>query len=170
MTGIQTCALPIYYGAPDAEHVIIAMGSVCDTIEETIDYMNAHGGKAGLIKVRLYRPFSKEHLLKAIPASAKTLTVLDRTKEPGSIGEPLFLDVVMALKGTPYGALPIYSGRYGLGSKDTVPADIFAVYKNAETGAKERFTIAIHDDEDDIFSFHLFACKIHDVFVFPLCK
>jgi pyruvate-ferredoxin/flavodoxin oxidoreductase len=135
-----------YYGAPDAEHVVIAMGSVCDTIEETIDYMNAHGGKAGLIKVRLYRPFSKEHLLKAIPSSAKTLTVLDRTKEPGSIGEPLFLDVVMALKGTPYGALPVYSGRYGLGSKDTVPADIFAVYKNAKTGAKERFTIAIHDD------------------------
>ena len=83
-----------YYGAPDAEHVVIAMGSVCDTIEETIDYMNAHGSKAGLIKVRLYRPFSKEHLLKAIPSSAKTLTVLDRTKEPGSIGEPLFLDVV----------------------------------------------------------------------------
>ena len=135
-----------YYGAEDAEHVIIAMGSVCDTIEETIDYINANGGKVGLIKVRLYRPFSKEHLIKAIPASAKTLTVLDRTKEPGSIGEPLFLDVVMALKGTPYGALPIYSGRYGLGSKDTVPADIFAVYKNAQTGAKERFTIAIHDD------------------------
>ena len=135
-----------YYGAEDAEHVIIAMGSVCDTIEETIDYINAHGGKAGLIKVRLYRPFSKDHLIKAIPASAKTLTVLDRTKEPGSIGEPLFLDVVMALKGTPYGALPVYSGRYGLGSKDTVPADIFAVYKNAETGAKERFTLSIHDD------------------------
>ena len=135
-----------YYGAEDAEHVIIARGSVCDTIEETIDYINAHGGKAGLIKVRLYRPFSKDHLIKAIPASAKTLTVLDRTKEPGSIGEPLFLDVVMALKGTPYGALPVYSGRYGLGSKDTVPADIFAVYKNAETGAKERFTLSIHDD------------------------
>ena len=135
-----------YYGAADAEHVIIAMGSVCDTIEETIDYINANGGKVGLIKVRLYRPFSKEHLIKAIPASAKTLTVLDRTKVPGSIGEPLFLDVVMALKGTPYGALPIYSGRYGLGSKDTVPADIFAVYKNAETGTKERFTLSIHDD------------------------
>ena len=135
-----------YYGAADAEHVIIAMGSVCDTIEETVDYINAAGGKVGLIKVRLYRPFSKEHLIKAIPASVKTISVLDRTKEPGSIGEPLYLDVVMALRGTEFGNLPIYAGRYGLGSKDTVPADIFAVYKNAETGAKPQFTLSIHDD------------------------
>ena len=135
-----------YYGAADAEHIIIAMGSVCDTIEETVDYINAAGGKVGLVKVRLYRPFSKEHLLKAIPASVKTISVLDRTKEPGSIGEPLYLDVVMALRGTEFGNLPVYAGRYGLGSKDTVPADIFAVYKNAETGAKPQFTLSIHDD------------------------
>ena len=135
-----------YYGAPDAEHVIVAMCSVCDTIEETVDYLNAHGEKVGLIKVRLYRPFSKAHLLAALPQSAKTITVLDRTKEPGSLGEPLFLDVALALRGTKFGALPIYSGRYGLGSKDTLPADIFAVYENAKTGAKERFTISIHDD------------------------
>ena len=136
-----------YYGAADAEHVIIAMGSVNDTIEETIDYLNANGGKYGLVKVRLYRPFSKEHLLKAIPETAKTITVLDRTKEPGSIGEPLFLDVVLGLKGTKFGSLPIYSGRYGLGSKDTTPAEIIAVYRNAEANApKERFTIGINDD------------------------
>lgn len=135
-----------YYGAADAEHVIIAMGSVCDTIEETIDHLAAQGEKIGLVKVRLYRPFSKEHLLAALPASVKTISVLDRTKEPGSLGEPLFLDVVLALRGTKFGALPIYSGRYGLGSKDTVPGDIAAVYKNAKTGAKERFTIAIVDD------------------------
>lgn len=136
-----------YYGAANAENIIIAMGSVNDTIEETIDYLNANGGKYGLVKVRLYRPFSKEHLLAALPETTKTITVLDRTKEPGSLGEPLFLDVVLAIKGTKFGSLPVYSGRYGLGSKDTTPAEIIAVYRNAENAnAKERFTVGINDD------------------------
>jgi len=132
-----------YYGADDAEHVIIAMGSVCDTIEETIDYLNAQGQKVGLVKVRLYRPFSAEHLVKAIPDSVKQISVLDRTKEPGAIGEPLYLDVIAALKGTKFNDVPVYHGRYGLGSKDTTPAQIMAVYKNNE---KVRFTIGINDD------------------------
>ena len=132
-----------YYGAPDAEHVIIAMGSVCDTIEETIDYLNANGGKYGLVKVRLYRPFSAAHLISAIPESVKQISVLDRTKEPGSLGEPLYLDVVAALKDSKFHDVPVYSGRYGLGSKDTTPAQIKAVYENTE---KKRFTIGIEDD------------------------
>ncbi|MBC8570694.1 pyruvate:ferredoxin (flavodoxin) oxidoreductase [Zongyangia hominis] len=135
-----------YYGAADAENIIIAMGSVNDTIEETIDYLNANGGKYGLVKVRLYRPFSAKHLIDAIPASVKTISVLDRTKEPGSIGEPLYLDVVAALKGSKFENVPVMTGRYGLGSKDTTPANIIAVYKNAETQAKPRFTIGIEDD------------------------
>ncbi len=135
-----------YYGAPDAEHVIIAMGSVCDTICETIDYLNAKGGKYGLIKVRLYRPFVAEKLVAAIPGTAKTLSVLDRTKEPGSIGEPLYLDVVLGIRESKFGQLPVFSGRYGLGSKDTTPAQIIAVYKNAEANGKKRFTIGIEDD------------------------
>ena len=132
-----------YYGAPDAEHVIIAMGSVLDTIEETIDYLNAHGSKVGLVKVRLYRPFRADKLIEAIPSTVKQISVLDRTKEPGSLGEPLFLDVVSALKGSKFDAVPIFGGRYGLGSKDTTPAQIIAVYKNKE---KSRFTIGIEDD------------------------
>jgi pyruvate-ferredoxin/flavodoxin oxidoreductase len=136
-----------YYGARDAEHVIIAMGSVCDTIEETIDYLNASGEKVGLIKVRLYRPFSVKHLLSAIPKSAKKLTVLDRTKEPGSLGEPLYLDVAAAVRDSAFANLPIYSGRYGLGSKDTTPGQIIAVYRNMEAARpKKRFTIGIDDD------------------------
>ena len=135
-----------YYGAPDAEHVIIAMGSVCETIEETVDYLNAKGEKVGLIKVRLYRPFSIERLIEAIPGSVKTISVLDRTKEPGSIGEPLYLDVVLALKGSKFDGVPLYAGRYGLGSKDTIPASIISVYENAKTGAIKRFTIGITDD------------------------
>jgi pyruvate-ferredoxin/flavodoxin oxidoreductase len=136
-----------YYGAPDAEHVIVAMGSVCDTIAETIDYLNAAGGKYGLVKVRLYRPFSAKHLVAAIPATAKTISVLDRTKEPGAIGEPLFLDVAAAVRGTAFASTPLYGGRYGLGSKDTTPAQIIAVYRNAESSTpKERFTIGINDD------------------------
>ncbi|MEG1774227.1 MAG: pyruvate:ferredoxin (flavodoxin) oxidoreductase, partial [Oscillospiraceae bacterium] len=127
-----------YYGAPDAEHVIIAMGSVCDTIEETIDYLNAKGNKIGLVKVRLYRPFSAEKMVAAIPASAKTITVLDRTKEPGSIGEPLYLDIALGLRDSAFASTPLYAGRYGLGSKDTTPAQIIAVCKNAVTGAKKR--------------------------------
>jgi pyruvate-ferredoxin/flavodoxin oxidoreductase len=132
-----------YYGAPDAEHVIIAMGSVNDTIEETIDYLNAQGHKFGVVKVRLYRPFSAKHLIDAIPATVKQISVLDRTKEPGSVGEPLYLDVVTALKGSKFDQVPVYNGRYGLGSKDTTPAQIIAVYKNAE---KKTFTIGIQDD------------------------
>ena len=132
-----------YYGAQDAEEVIIAMGSVCDTIEETVDYLNANGKKVGLIKVRLFRPFSIEHFVEAIPSTVKEISVLDRTKEPGSIGEPLYLDVVAALRDSKFADVPVYSGRYGLGSKDTTPAQIIAVYKNTE---KKRFTIGINDD------------------------
>ncbi len=132
-----------YYGAPDAEHVIIAMGSVCDTIEETIDYLNANGGKVGLVKVRLYRPFSAKHLIEAIPASVKQISVLDRTKEPGALGEPLYLDVVAALKDSQFTNVPVLTGRYGLGSKDTTPAQIIAVYNNKD---KKQFTIGINDD------------------------
>ena len=119
-----------YYGAPDAEHIIIAMGSVNDTIEETVDYLNQAGGKVGVVKVRLYRPFSAEALIEAIPDSVKYISVLDRTKEPGSLGEPLYLDVVAALRGSKFQNVPIFTGRYGLGSKDTTPAQIIAVYKN----------------------------------------
>ena len=132
-----------YYGAEDAEQVIIAMGSVCDTIEETIDYLLAAGEKVGVVKVRLYRPFSAEALVAAIPETVKKITVLDRTKEPGALGEPLYLDVVAALKGTKFNDTPVFMGRYGLGSKDTTPAQIVAVYHN-ET--KQKFTIGIEDD------------------------
>ena len=119
-----------YYGPADAEHVIVAMGSVCDTIEETIDHLVAAGEKVGVVKVRLYRPFSAEALIEAIPDSVKRISVLDRTKEPGSLGEPLYLDVVAALKGSKFDAVPVMTGRYGLGSKDTTPAQIVAVYHN----------------------------------------
>ena len=133
-----------YYGAEDAEQVIIAMGSVNDTIEETIDYMvKTSGAKVGVVKVRLYRPFCAQALIDAIPATVKKITVLDRTKEPGSLGEPLYLDVVAALKGSKFDQCEIFSGRYGLGSKDTTPAQIVAVYGNNE---KKRFTIGINDD------------------------
>ena len=132
-----------YHGAEDAEHVIIAMGSVCDTIDETVDYLLAAGRKVGVVKVRLYRPFSAEALINAIPESVKQITVLDRTKEPGALGEPLYLDVVASLKGTKFDAVPVFTGRYGLGSKDTTPAQIVAVYDNT---AKQKFTIGIVDD------------------------
>ena len=132
-----------YYGAPDAEKVIVAMGSVCDTIEETIDYMLAAGEKVGVVKVRLYRPFCAQALVDAIPETVKVINVLDRTKEPGAQGEPLYLDVVSALKGTKFEAVPVNCGRYGLGSKDTTPAQIVAVFNNTE---KARFTIGIVDD------------------------
>ncbi|MDR2646977.1 MAG: pyruvate:ferredoxin (flavodoxin) oxidoreductase, partial [Oscillospiraceae bacterium] len=136
-----------YYGAPDAERVIIAMGSVCDTIEETVDFLNARGEKVGLIKVRLYRPFSAKHLLAVIPQTAQSITVLDRTKEPGAIGEPLYLDVCAALRGTAFKDIPVLGGRYGLGSKDTNPACAIAVYKNMITDApKDRFSVGIEDD------------------------
>ena len=132
-----------YYGAPDAERVIIAMGSVNDTIEETIDYMLKQGEKVGVVKVRLYRPFCAQALIDAIPDSVKVINVLDRTKEPGSMGEPLYLDVVAALKGTKFDQVKILTGRYGLGSKDTTPAQIVAVFGN-ET--KSPFTVGIVDD------------------------
>ena len=132
-----------YYGAPDAEHVIVAMGSVCDTIDETIDYLLEKGEKVGLVKVRLYRPFSQKHLLAAIPETVKTISVLDRTKEPGALGEPLYLDVITALRGTKFHDVKVLRGRYGLGSKDTTPGQIVAVFRNKD---KAEFTIGIEDD------------------------
>ena len=138
-----------YYGAPDATHVIVAMGSVCDTIEETIDYLNANEGtKLGLVKVRLYRPFRADKLVEALPDTVTQVSVLDRTKEPGSLGEPLYLDVVAALKDTKFNNVAVASGRYGLGSKDTTPAQIKAVFWNAswKEDYKKRFTIGINDD------------------------
>ncbi|MDY2932889.1 MAG: pyruvate:ferredoxin (flavodoxin) oxidoreductase, partial [Anaerovoracaceae bacterium] len=133
-----------YYGAPDATDVVVAMGSVCDTIEEVIDYLNASGRKTGIIKVRLYRPFSTEYLKKALPQSVKRIAVLDRCKEPGSIGEPLYLDIALALADMD---IKIIGGRYGLGSKDTQPGDIVAVFDNlASKEPKQRFTVSIDDD------------------------
>ena len=132
-----------YYGAPDAEHIIIAMGSACDTICETVDYLNANGQKVGMIKVRLYRPFSAKHLIDAIPETVKKISVLDRTKESGAVGEPLYLDVVAALRESKFATVEIVGGRYGLASKDTTPAQIIAVYKNKD---KKHFTIGINDD------------------------
>ena len=132
-----------YYGAADADHVIVSMGSVNDTIEETLDYLVAAGHKVGVIKVRLYRPFSAQALIDAIPDTVKTISVLDRTKEPGSLGEPLYLDIVAALKGTKFDQVKILTGRYGLGSKDTTPTQIVAVYENK---TKTPFTIGIVDD------------------------
>ena len=135
-----------YYGAPDAERVIVAMGSICDVAEEVIDYLTAKGEKVGLVKVRLYRPFSAERLCAAIPATAKKIAVLDRTKEPGALGEPLYLDVVAALASQGRQATVI-GGRYGLGSKDTPPASVFAVYDElAKDAPKHQFTIGIQDD------------------------
>ncbi|MBQ0097750.1 MAG: pyruvate:ferredoxin (flavodoxin) oxidoreductase [Oscillospiraceae bacterium] len=135
-----------YYGAEDAERVIIAMGSICDVAEEVIDYMNAQGEKVGLVKVRLYRPFSAEKLVEAIPATAKKIAVLDRTKEPGALGEPLYLDVVAALASLGRQAT-VVGGRYGLGSKDTPPSSVFAVYEELKKDApKHNFTLGIVDD------------------------
>ena len=135
-----------YYGAPDAERVIVAMGSICDVAEEVIDYLTAKGEKVGLVKVRLYRPFAVEKFAAAIPETVKKIAVLDRTKEPGSIGEPLFLDVVAALSATGRNA-QVIGGRYGLGSKDTPPASVFAVYDElAKDAPKTQFTIGINDD------------------------
>ena len=123
--------------------MIIAMGSVCETIDETIDYLTAKGEKVGVVKVRLYRPFVAEKLVEVIPETVKTINVLDRTKEPGSLGEPLYLDVVSALRGTKFEQVTINGGRYGLGSKDTTPADIISVFNNKD---KKEFTVAINDD------------------------
>ena len=135
-----------YYGAPDAENIIVAMGSICDVAEEVIDYLTAKGEKVGLVKVRLYRPFSAAKFVEAIPATAKKIAVLDRTKEPGSLGEPLFLDVVAALAAQGRQA-EVIGGRYGLGSKDTPPSSIFAVYDElAKADSKKQFTLGINDD------------------------
>ena len=135
-----------YYGAPDADRVIVAMGSICDVIEEVIDYMNANGEKVGLVKVRLYRPFCADKLVNAIPTTAKKIAVLDRTKEPGSLGEPLYLDVVASLASKGINA-KVVGGRYGLGSKDTPPQSVFAVYENLKADEpKANFTIGIVDD------------------------
>ena len=136
-----------YYGAADADRVIVAMGSINDVAEEVIDYLNAHGEKVGLVKVRLFRPFCAEKLLSAIPATAKKIAVLDRTKEPGSQGEPLYQDVVMALAQAGRHDVTVIGGRYGLGSKDTHPASVFAVYEElAKDAPKHEFTIGIVDD------------------------
>ena len=136
-----------YYGAPDADRVIVAMGSICDVAEEVIDYLNAHGEKVGLVKVRLFRPFAPEKLVEAIPATAKKIAVLDRTKEPGSQGEPLYQDVVTALANAGKSDVTVIGGRYGLGSKDTPPASVFAVYSElAKAEMKRQFTIGIVDD------------------------
>ena len=137
-----------YYGAPDADRVIVAMGSFCDVIEEVIDYLNANGEKVGLVKVRLYRPFVSSKFVEALPATCKKIAVMDRTKEPGSEGEPLFLDVVNALvKEGKIGDLTVVGGRYGLGSKDTPPASAFAIYEELKKDAPKReFTVGIVDD------------------------
>ena len=136
-----------YYGAADADRVIIAMGSICDVAEEVIDYLNANGEKVGLVKVRLYRPFAADKLLSAIPATAKKIAVLDRTKEPGAQGEPLYMDVVTALANAGMTDVQVIGGRYGLGSKDTPPASVFAVYEELKKSEmKRQFTIGIVDD------------------------
>ena len=136
-----------YYGAPDADRVIVAMGSICDVAEEVIDYLNAHGEKVGLVKVRLFRPFAPEKLVAAIPATAKRVAVLDRTKEPGAMGEPLYQDVVTSLANAGKNDVQVIGGRYGLGSKDTPPASVFAVYEELKRDEmKRQFTIGIVDD------------------------
>ena len=136
-----------YYGHPDADRVIVAMGSICDVAEEVIDYLNAHGEKVGLVKVRLFRPFAAEKLIEALPASVRKIAVLDRTKEPGSQGEPLYQDVVTALANAGWNDVKVIGGRYGLGSKDTPPASVFAVYSELKRDEmKRQFTIGIVDD------------------------
>ena len=136
-----------YYGAEDADRVIVAMGSICDVAEEVIDYLNAHGEKVGLVKVRLFRPFAPEKLIEAIPATVKKIAVLDRTKEPGALGEPLYQDVVTALANAGRNDIQVIGGRYGLGSKDTPPASVFAVYDELKRDEmKRQFTIGIVDD------------------------
>ena len=136
-----------YYGAPDADRVMIAMGSVCDVADEVIDYLNAKGEKVGIVKVRLYRPWVSSALLKVLPKTAKKVAVLDRTKEPGSLGEPLYLDVAATLREAGLNDVVLTGGRYGLGSKDTPPSSIFALFKELEKDQpKERFTLGITDD------------------------
>ena len=144
-------ALFNYYGADDADRVIVAMGSICDVAEEVIDYLNAHGEKVGLLKVRLYRPFATDRFVAALPKTAKKIAVLDRTKEPGSIGEPLYLDVVAALREHGIDDVDVIGGRYGLGSKDTPPSSVFAVYDELKKDEPKReFTIGIVDDVTEL--------------------
>ncbi len=136
-----------YYGAPDATHVIIAMGSVCEAAEEVVDYLTAKGEKVGLVKVHLYRPFSVKHLISVLPKTVKTIGVLDRTKEPGAVGEPLYVDVVSALAGTEFAGVRVFGGRYGLSSKDVTPGSIISAYRNIQSEAPiNSFTIGIVDD------------------------
>lgn len=136
-----------YYGAPDAEYVIAAMGSACEAAEELIDHMLAKGQKVGILEVHLYRPFSPKYMLAVLPKTVKKIAVLDRTKEPGSIGEPLYLDIVSALRGTEFQDIEVLRGRYGLGSKDVQPGDILGVFENLESAnPKKEFTISINDD------------------------
>ncbi len=136
-----------YYGAEDAERVVVAMGSVCDTLTEVVDHLREQGEKVGFVQVHLYRPFSVKHLLAALPASVKTLTVLDRTKEPGAVGEPLFQDVCSALMESEFaGKVKVLAGRYGLASKDTTPAQMKAVFDNMSGEQKNHFTVGIVDD------------------------
>ena len=151
-----------YYGAADADRVIVAMGSICDVADEVIDYLNAKGEKVGIIKVRLYRPWVSSALLKVLPATAKKVAVLDRTKEPGSLGEPLYLDVAATLREAGLNDIVLTGGRYGLGSKDTPPSSIFALYKELEKDQpKERFTLGITDDVTFLYGnvgFPFFFC------------
>ncbi|MEG0324148.1 MAG: pyruvate:ferredoxin (flavodoxin) oxidoreductase, partial [Raoultibacter sp.] len=136
-----------YYGAPDADRVIVAMGSFCDVVEEAIDYLNAHGERVGLVKVRLYRPFLSDKFVAALPKTVTKIAVMDRTKEPGSVGEPLFMDVINALSHEGRNDFTVVGGRYGLGSKDTPPSSVFAIYKELEKDAPAReFTVGIVDD------------------------
>ena len=136
-----------YYGADDADRVIVCMGSFCDTVKEVIDYLNAHGEKVGLVEVHLFRPFSIKHFTNVLPKTVKKIAVLDRTKEPGSIGEPLYEDIVTALYEADMSEIKVIGGRYGLGSKDEPPAAAFAVYKELEKDEPKReFTIGIVDD------------------------
>ncbi len=140
-----------YYGAPDADRIVVCMGSFCDTLEEVIDYLNAHGEKVGLVKVRLYRPFSIKHFVDVIPETVKKIAVMDRTKEPGSIGEPLYLDVVSALYEAGKTGITVVGGRYGLGSKDTPPSSAFAIFEELKKDAPRReFTVGIVDDVTDL--------------------
>ena len=159
-----------YYGVPDAETVMVAMGSMCDAAEEVVDYMNAKGEKVGLVKVRLYRPFATERFVAALPATTKNVVVMDRCKEPSSIGEPLYLDVVAALAGSPFAGAKVVGGRYGLGSKDTTPGGILAAFRNGQSEDPVRsFTINITDDvthrslpileEPDVADQDTIACK-----------
>ena len=136
-----------YYGDPDAERIVVCMGSFCEVLEEVVDYLNAHGEKVGIVKVRLYRPWSLEHFIKALPSKVQSIAVLDRTKEPGSLGEPLYQDVVTSLFEAGITGVKVIGGRYGLGSKDTPPASAFAVFDELKkSNPKREFTIGIVDD------------------------